>query len=217
MVRSVTLSTNAMRFVALAVCLTIAGACARARMPDLEPGERRAFHASSVDKEFFIRGEFDGVAEIWKDSILVQVTRGRIDTRGRKDDGVVLRAALASGDTAGRWRLGDASSAAPVPGIRRDDAGRWSSRCDSPSSAPRSDLENTGWCSCSRPRAASGRRMAGHFCTRRSPTANATSSPRRRTWSKRSPEGFATVSSGNPRRPARYASRSRRGPARRHR
>lgn len=93
-------------------------------MPDLEPGERRAFHASSVHKEFFIRGEFDGVAEVWKDSILIQVNRGRIDTRGRPDDGVVLRAALASGDTAGRWRLGDASRATPVPGIRRDDAGQ---------------------------------------------------------------------------------------------
>ena len=93
-------------------------------MPDLEPGERRAFHASSAESEFFIRGEFDGVAEIWKDSILIQVTRGRIDTRSRADDGVVLRAALAAGDTAGRWRLGDASTAAPVPGIRRDDTGR---------------------------------------------------------------------------------------------
>ena len=116
-------STNAVRFLSVAVCLTIA-ACARARIPDLEPGERRAFHASSIDTEFFIRGEFDGVAEIWKDSILVQVTAGRIDSRDRKDDGVVLRAALASGDTAGRWRLGDASSAAPVSDIRRDGAGR---------------------------------------------------------------------------------------------
>jgi hypothetical protein len=120
----VTLSLNTARFMALAVCFTIAGACARARVGDLEPGERRAFPASSTDKELFIRGEFDGVAEIWKDSILIQVTRGRIDTRGRRDDGVMLRAALASGDTAGRWRLGEASNAASVPGIRRDDAGR---------------------------------------------------------------------------------------------
>jgi hypothetical protein len=119
----VTRSTKLLRFIAPAVGLALAGACTRARLPDLEPGDRRAFRASSVHTEFFIVGEFDGVAEVWKDSILVLVTRGRIDTRGRPDDDVFLRVALANGDTAARWRVGDASSAAPLPRIRRDDAG----------------------------------------------------------------------------------------------
>jgi hypothetical protein len=116
-------STTLLRFIAPAVCLAVGGACARARLPDLEPGDRRAFRASSVHTELFIVGEFEGLAEVWKDSILVLVTRGRIDARGRPDEGVSLRVALANGDTAARWRVGDASVAAPLPTIRRDDAG----------------------------------------------------------------------------------------------
>lgn len=118
-----TCSTRKRWFIGLVVCLAVAGACARARLSDLEPGERRAFRASSVHTAFFIVGEFEGVAEVWKDSILVLVTRGHIDTRGASDDGVLLRAALANGDTSARWRVGDVSAAAPLSTIRRDDAG----------------------------------------------------------------------------------------------
>ena len=114
-----TRATRLFPFIALAV----AGACARARLPDLEPGDRRAFRASSVDTEFFIVGEFEGVAEVWSDSILVRVTRGRIDTRRTPADYVLLRVALANGDTAERWRVDDASGAAPLNAIRRDEAG----------------------------------------------------------------------------------------------
>jgi hypothetical protein len=105
------------------IALALAGACSRARLPDLEPGERRAFRASSVHTSFFIVGEFEGVAEVERDSILVAVTRGRIDTRRTPATDVALRVALANGDTAARWRVGDASSAAPLSSIRRDDAG----------------------------------------------------------------------------------------------
>ena len=118
MVPAVTRSTRFLPFVALAV----AGACARARLPDLEPGDRRAFRASSAHTEFFVVGEFEGVAEVWSDSILVRVTRGRIDTRRTPVDDVLLRVALANGDTA-RWRVSEASDAASLREIRRDGAG----------------------------------------------------------------------------------------------
>jgi hypothetical protein len=95
----------------LFIALAVAASCSRSRLSDLEPGERRAFRASSVHTEFFIVGEFDGVADVWRDSILVSVTRGRIDTRGTPDDDVLLPAALASGDPAARWRVRDASGA----------------------------------------------------------------------------------------------------------
>lgn len=105
-------------------CLAVATGCAgTARQPDLGPGERRAFRASSMHTEFFMVGAFEGMAEVWRDSVLVLVTRGRIDTRGHRDHDVVLRVALANGDTARRWRVGDASTAAPVSLIRRDGAG----------------------------------------------------------------------------------------------
>lgn len=117
-------STRLYRFVASVAALAVAGACARgARLSDLEPGDRRAFRASSVHTDLFIVGEFEGVAEVTKDSILVLVTRGRIDTRGRPDHDVLLRVALANGDTSARWRVDDASDAALLPGIHRDDAG----------------------------------------------------------------------------------------------
>jgi len=112
-------STRLLPFIALAV----AGACARGRLPDLEPGDRRIFRASSVDTEFFIVGEFEGVAEVWSDSILVRVTRGRIDTRRTPEGNVLLRVALANGDTAARFRVDDASVASPLKAIRRDAAG----------------------------------------------------------------------------------------------
>jgi hypothetical protein len=120
----VTLSAKPVRFIAWAVCLGFVAACARTRVPDLEPGDRRTFRASSAHTELFVVGDFEGLAEVWTDSILVLVTRGRIDTRGRPDDGVSLRVVLANGDTAERWKAGDASSAAPLPSIRRDEAGR---------------------------------------------------------------------------------------------
>jgi hypothetical protein len=71
----------------------------------------------------FIVGAFEGTAEVWQDSLLVLVTAGRIDTRGHPDHDVVLRVALANGDTARRWRVGDASSAASLSNIRRDSGG----------------------------------------------------------------------------------------------
>jgi hypothetical protein len=112
------------RLVPVVACLTVATGCAgKARQPDLGPGERRAFRASSMHTQFFIVGEFEGTAEVWRDSLLVLVTGGRIDTRGHGETDVVLRVALADGDTATRWRVGDASSAARLSTIRRDSAG----------------------------------------------------------------------------------------------
>jgi hypothetical protein len=105
------------------MALALAGACARARLPDLEPGERRAFRASSVHSSFFVVGEFEGVAEVERDSIVVSVTRGRIETRQTPAHDVALRVALANGDTSARWRVGDASSATPLSTIRRDENG----------------------------------------------------------------------------------------------
>jgi hypothetical protein len=105
------------------IAVALFGACARGRLPDLESGERRAFRASSVHSSFFIVGEFEGVAEIERDSIVVFVTRGRIETRERLAHDVALRVALANGDTSARWRVGDASSATPISTIRRDDDG----------------------------------------------------------------------------------------------
>jgi hypothetical protein len=118
-----TRSRMRLRFVSAIVCLTIATACAKARPADLGPGERRAFRASSMHTQLFIVGAFEGIAEVWRDSVLVLVTAGRIDTRGHRDDDVMLRVALANGDTARRWRVGDASVAAPLSTIRRDGAG----------------------------------------------------------------------------------------------
>ena len=119
-----TRSTMRFRLVPAVACLAIATGCAgKARQPDLGPGERRAFRASSLHTQFFIVGEFEGTAEVWRDSLLVLVTGGRIDTRRHAETDVVLRVALADGDTASRWRVGDASSAAPLSTIRRDSAG----------------------------------------------------------------------------------------------
>jgi hypothetical protein len=110
------------RFLTIIV-LALAAACSRARLPDLEPGERRAFRASSIHSSFFIVGEFEGVAEVEQDSIVVSVTRGRIETRQTPAHDVALRVALANGDTSARWRVGDASSAEPLSTIRRDAEG----------------------------------------------------------------------------------------------
>lgn len=108
----------------LAVASFAVAACAgRARHPDLEPGERRAFRASSMHTELFVVGTFEGVVEVWRDSLEVTVTSGRIDTRGQPEDDVLLRVALARGDTAGRFTVGDASEATPLSTIRRDAAG----------------------------------------------------------------------------------------------
>jgi hypothetical protein len=116
--------TLRLRLVSVVACLTIAAGCAgTARQPDLGPGERRAFRASSMHTQFFIVGTFEGTAEVWRDSLLVLVTGGQIDTRGHGESDVVLRVALADGDTASRWRVGDASAAAPLSSIRRDLAG----------------------------------------------------------------------------------------------
>jgi hypothetical protein len=120
----VTLSARRVRFIAWAAVLSLAAACGRTRLPDLDPGDRRAFRASSVHTELFVIGEFEGFAEVWSDSLLVLVTRGRIDTRGRADDRISLRVVLASGDTTARWKVGTASEASPLPRIRRDEAGR---------------------------------------------------------------------------------------------
>jgi hypothetical protein len=73
--------------------------------------------------QFFIVGDFAGVVEVWRDSLMVLVTSGRIDTRGEREEEVLLRVALARGDTAGRWHVGDASVATPLSSIRRDGAG----------------------------------------------------------------------------------------------
>ena len=72
--------------------------------------------------EFFIVGDFEGTVEVWRDSLRVLVTSGRIDTRGQREDEVLLRVALARGDTAARWHVGDASAATPLSSIRRDAA-----------------------------------------------------------------------------------------------
>jgi hypothetical protein len=105
------------------IAVAVAGACMRGRLPDLEPGERRAFRASSVHSSFFIVGEFEGIAEVGRDSVVVSVSRGRIETRETPAGDVALRVAFASGDTSARWRAGDASSATPLSRIRRDAAG----------------------------------------------------------------------------------------------
>jgi hypothetical protein len=123
-VPAMTRSPMRLRFLSAIACLTIATGCAgTARQPDLVPGERRAFRASSMHTDLFMVGAFEGMAEVWRDSVLVLVTTGRIDTRGHRDGDVVLRVALANGDTARRWRVGDASAAAPLSSIRRDGAG----------------------------------------------------------------------------------------------
>ncbi|HJU68367.1 MAG TPA: hypothetical protein VJ650_08955 [Gemmatimonadaceae bacterium] len=117
-------STLRVRWVLAIASLMAATACAgRTRQPDLEPGERRAFRASSMHTELFIVGDFEGVVEVSRDSLLVMVTTGRIDARGRREDDVLLRVALARGDTAGRWHVGDASAATPLSGIRRNAGG----------------------------------------------------------------------------------------------
>lgn len=117
-------STMRLRLLPTIAFLSVATGCAgKGHPPDLGPGERRAFRASSMHTEFFIVGAFEGTAEVWRDSLLVLVTGGRIDTRGHRDDDVVLRVALANGDTATRWRVGDASAALPLTTIRRDSAG----------------------------------------------------------------------------------------------
>src|SRR5687767_8921122 len=75
---------------AIALLATAAGCAGRTRQPDLEPGERRAFRASSMHTESFIVGDFAGVVEVWRDSLMVFVTSGRIDARGEREDEVVL-------------------------------------------------------------------------------------------------------------------------------
>ena len=119
-----TCPTLRLRFLSGIACLTVATGCMKAHPPDLGPGERRAFRASSMHTQLFIVGAFEGTAEVWNDSLLVLVTAGRIDTRGHPENDVALRVALANGDTARRWRVGDASVAAPLSTIRRDGAGR---------------------------------------------------------------------------------------------
>ena len=76
-----------------------------------------------MQTELFIGGVFEGVVDVWRDSLIVLVTSGRIDLRRPLEGDVLLRVALARGDTAGRWGVGDASDAAPVSSIRRDGAG----------------------------------------------------------------------------------------------
>jgi hypothetical protein len=117
-------STLRLRCVLAIAFFAVAAGCAgRTRQPDLEPGERRPFRASSMNTKFFIVGAFEGTVEVWRDSLMVLVTSGRIDTRGQPEDDVVLRAALARGDTAARWRVGEASVATPLSSIRRDELG----------------------------------------------------------------------------------------------
>jgi hypothetical protein len=119
-----TCSTTLLRCALAIAALTVVTGCAgRPRQPDLEPGERRPFRASSMHTDFFIVGAFEGIVDVWRDSLVVLVTSGRIDTRREPDDEIVLRVALAHGDTAGRWRVGDASAAAPLSAIRRDGGG----------------------------------------------------------------------------------------------
>ena len=117
-------STVPLRCVLAIAFFAVAAGCAgRTRQPDVEPGERRPFRASSMHTAFFIVGAFEGTVEVRRDSLLVLVTSGRIDTRRQPDDEVVLRVALARGDTARRWRVGDASVAVPLSTIRRDGTG----------------------------------------------------------------------------------------------
>jgi hypothetical protein len=120
----VTRSTLLLRCVLAIASFAVAAGCAgRTRQPDLEPGERRAFRASSMHTQLFIVGAFEGMVEVWRDSVMVVVTSGRIDTRGQREDVVLLRVALARGDTAGRWHVGEASAATPLSTVRRDGAG----------------------------------------------------------------------------------------------
>ena len=107
----------------IAFLATVTACAGRTPHPDLEPGERRAFRASSMHTESFIVGDFAGVVEVWRDSLEVVVTSGRIDTRGQREDEVLLRVALARGESAGSWQVGEASAGAPLSGIRRDGAG----------------------------------------------------------------------------------------------
>ena len=76
-----------------------------------------------MNAESFIVGDFAGVVEVWRDSLEVLVTSGRIDTRGQREDDVLLRVALARGDTSRGWGVGDASAGTPLATIRRDAAG----------------------------------------------------------------------------------------------
>jgi hypothetical protein len=76
-----------------------------------------------MQTDLFVGGAFEGVVEVWRDSLIVLVTSGRIDLRRPVEDDVRLRVALARGDTAGRWAVGDASEATRVSSIRRDGAG----------------------------------------------------------------------------------------------
>ena len=113
-----------LRVILAIASFTVAAGCAgRTRHPDPEPGERRPFRAASAQTELFIGGVFEGVVEVWRDSLVVFVTSGRIDQRRPLNEEVLLRVALARGDTAGRWGVGDASEGTPVSSIRRDAAG----------------------------------------------------------------------------------------------
>ena len=76
-----------------------------------------------MHSEFFIVGAFEGMVDVWRDSLVVHVTSGRIEERKPVGTDVVLRVALARGDTAERWGVGDASEASPLSTIRRDGAG----------------------------------------------------------------------------------------------
>ena len=67
-------STRLYRFVASVAALAVAGACARgARLSDLEPGDRRAFRASSVHTDLFIVGEFEATEPVWVDAVPLRV------------------------------------------------------------------------------------------------------------------------------------------------
>jgi hypothetical protein len=109
--------------VAIAFLAGVTACAGRTRHPDLEPGERRPFRASSTHAESFIVGDFAGVVEVWRDSLEVVVTSGRIDTRGQREEEVLLRVALARGDNAGSWHVAEASASTPLSAIRRDAAG----------------------------------------------------------------------------------------------
>ena len=123
-VTAVPRSRARLRVVFAIVSFTVAAGCAgRTRHPDPEPGDRRLFRASSVHSAFFVVGTFDGIVEVWRDSLSVHVTSGRIEVRRPLENEVVLRVALARGDTAKRWGVGDASEATPLSAIRRDGAG----------------------------------------------------------------------------------------------
>src|SRR5688500_473565 len=65
-------STLPLRGVLAIASFAVAAGCAgRTRQPDLEPGERRTFRASSMHTQFFIVGDFAGVVEVWRDSLMV--------------------------------------------------------------------------------------------------------------------------------------------------